>query len=775
MLRRILYSLLAIVLGGLAAAAWYVYDKGFTKKWRGFVAEEFRKQGIEVSFPRLTLDPFRGLVAQDVKVFDARDRRRTLAVIDQIILGINYANALRGETFLDTLDLRDTSLSLPLDPANPRGPKVEITRLNARLYLPPQQVYLASMEAEIHGLRVQASGRLIHPQAFRPKREQAGSSGELAARILEGLKAVKPDGDKPVLSVDFTGDLEKPDELFVSARLRGAKLRSKGYRLHRLELDATWRDGVAELQRLYAKDARGELEAAGILDPARREASLRLRSSLDFQELARAFQFSPPPLGELVFYDPPSVELRADATFGELPRIRTQGHVALGKFAYKSVVFENLSADAVWDGERWSVRGARLVHRTGEVTGDAIQLPEDFRAKLRSGINPRVLLPLLSGKAAEWFSQFEFTDAPAITVELRGKRPSFDECTATAELALGRTSYRGVPAQRLSATARFADRVLTLAPFQVERAEGSGSGSVAFDFKSHEVRLEKIRANVHPQEVITWIDRDLLKHVAPYRFGRRPPEVFLDGLVHTRRGKTTQLAIDVRAPGGLDYTFLKKNLHFPQASGKLAFTHAQLRISDLNAGLFHGKLRGEVEVSLQKNKPGYRALLEAEDIDFPSLTKLYFDYDTSKGKLNGDYRFSGHGGDARTMQGSGQLSVTDGNVFAIPFLGPFSGILNSIVPGMGSDEARKASARFAIRDGIIATDDFVIEGTGFSMFGNGRLHFLDDRIDFDMRLNARGLPGVLLFPMSKLFEYTSDGKLSKPVWRLKALPRAGAN
>jgi hypothetical protein len=63
------------------------------------------------------------------------------------------------------------------------------------------------------------------------------------------------------------------------------------------------------------------------------------------------------------------------------------------------------------------------------------------------------------------------------------------------------------------------------------------------------------------------------------------------------------------------------------------------------------------------------------------------------------------------------------------------------------------------------------EGAGFSMIGGGQLFYLDDRMDFDMRINAQGLPGVLLFPVSKLFEYTSDGKLSKPEWRPKVVPR----
>ena len=68
-------------------------------------------------------------------------------------------------------------------------------------------------------------------------------------------------------------------------------------------------------------------------------------------------------------------------------------------------------------------------------------------------------------------------------------------------------------------------------------------------------------------------------------------------------------------------------------------------------------------------------------------------------------------------------------------------------------------------------DDLVVQGKGFSMIGNGKLFFLDDRMDFNVRINAQGLPGVLLFPVSKLFEYNADQKLSKPVWRPRIVPR----
>ena len=110
--------------------------------------------------------------------------------------------------------------------------------------------------------------------------------------------------------------------------------------------------------------------------------------------------------------------------------------------------------------------------------------------------------------------------------------------------------------------------------------------------------------------------------------------------------------------------------------------------------------------------------------------------------------------------------MTDGDVFALPIFGPLSGIFNSILPGAGYSIARKANAGFTIKDGIIHTDDFEAAGKLFSMLGHGDIHFLDDKLNFEIRLNMNG-PGVLLTPMYKLFEYVGEGSLKKPDWHPK--------
>jgi len=457
------------------------------------------------------------------------------------------------------------------------------------------------------------------------------------------------------------------------------------------------------------------------------------------------------------------------AAFGASPEMQATGRFAARRIGHKSIILDRAESELVLDGDRWAARNLLLVHQTGELKGDVMLLPGDFRVRVRSTIQPDVIRPLLPGKAAEWFRQFEFIDAPEINAEVRGPSPDVDEIWANAALKLGRTKYRGVSAESATDTLRYADRQLTMDPLRVLRTEGAGEAGLTFDFARNEVYVRKARTALNPQDLVVWIDRKLVPVVTPYRFPKKPPQLAIDGLVHTKGGKTTKLAIDLQAPSGMEYTFLRRDLHFSDVTAKLVIDDERLSIDSLTGGLLGGRLRGGASISL-KELPAHRVTLLLDDLEFPALTKLYFGYDAAKGHLNGRYDFAIRGDDVRSMRGKGAITVTEGHIFSIPILGPLSGILNTIVPGMGDDEARQGSTTFTVENGVVSTQDFLVEGRGFSMMGNGQIHLLDDRMNSEVRINARGLPGVLLFPVSKLFEYSATGTISKPNWHPKVLP-----
>lgn len=426
-MRRFAWIFVAIVVAGLLAAAWYAYDKGFTRKWRAAVTSELRKRGFEVSLRRMTLEPWRGIVAKEVILYDTRDRKRILGVVDEVRLVINFADFFQGKPFLEALDLRDAHLALPLDPKNPRGARVEISKLSGRLLLPPRQLYLSWLEADLYGVHLTATGRLIRPDALKTRAANEAGAMPLAIieRIISELKVTQFEGDPPQLDLRFSGDLAEPEKLFVEAVLRGEKVRRQEYRFENIYVAVTVRDGVVAIRQLIASDALGVLHASGSYHPSTQEASVRVESGLDAQALAKAFHLAPY-LAEFVFYTPPALDLTVQANFAVDPAIHLLGHLQLGKFAYKSVVFEKLAGDFSWDGTRWSARDLRLTHRTGEIAGDVLQLPGELRSRLRNTINPKVLAPLLSGKVKEWFSRFEFIEPAPVDTGARNPAPALE-------------------------------------------------------------------------------------------------------------------------------------------------------------------------------------------------------------------------------------------------------------------------------------------------------------------------------------------------------------
>ena len=316
-----------------------------------------------------------------------------------------------------------------------------------------------------------------------------------------------------------------------------------------------------------------------------------------------------------------------------------------------------------------------------------------------------------------------------------------------------------------NARIHFADGAVNCEDLHVTRDEGTGSGNFTYDFKKHEVRVSNIRTSLYPAEAIFWIDPKTWKTVVPYKF-RRPPNVVANGVYQFRGGKNTRLEVKMDGASGMDYVFLGKTLPFDRVSARLLFTHDRLQITDVRADLLAGMLHGNADISLARNDPKYTAKLSVREINFPRLTDLYYNYKAAQGLLRGTYEFTGLGSDWRSMRGSGRVEVSNGDVFAIPIFGPLSGILNKIVPGSGYSIARDATANFKVENGIIHTDEFEAAGALFSMLGHGDIHFLDDKLDFNLRLDMKG-PGVLLTPMYKLFEYVGEGNLKKPDWHPK--------
>ncbi|HWY41598.1 MAG TPA: AsmA-like C-terminal region-containing protein [Chthoniobacterales bacterium] len=761
---------LVLTIAGTISGGWYLARKGFRGQWRSRVVEELHRRGVEASIGHLTLDPFRGLVARDARIFSYKDRNETLAFISEIALDINYAAFFHHQPFLNALDIRNAEVTLPLKA--PGGKKIEQPQLRkfyAHIYFPPEQIHISQAEGIFCGIHISATGQLIKREDYQASpplsEEEREKRWSLLRRIVAELQKFSFPGGPPSLQVKFSGDLANLEDARAEATLQGAVLKRKNYEMRDFNAAAEWSDQTLSITRCEWSDRLGGLAATANWSRQTNQGNFEARSSLDLKTLLDAADISES-LADVSFNVPPMIDVSGSANFaGTHPQIKLIGHVAAEKLAYKNLPLSDCRAEFSWDGERTWIRDIHVRHQNGELRAEVFEAPDEFRLNVNGPVAIGALRPFVSPEIQEFLGEWEFSREPVIQLAIRGKDREPENWQGDGSISLDRTRFRGQWMNSATAKIHFANGAVTYENFRVTRDEGVGTGTFVYDFANHEVRVSNIKANVRPVDVAWWIDPDLPKTVAPYKF-HQPPTITASGVYQFRGGTGTRLEINVEGPAGMDYVFLGKTLPFSKINGRLLFTNDRLQIVDLHGGLLSGNVRGSADISLAHNDQHYRANLTVDAMDFPRLTDLYWGYKTAHGELSGSYDFTGIGDNARLMQGTGKVNVANGDVFAIPVFGPLSGLLGAVIPGVGYSIARNATASFAIKGGTIHTEDLEAAGKLFSMVGHGDIHFLDDKLDFDVRVDPKG-PGILLTPVYKLFEYKGEGSLKNPDWHPK--------
>ncbi len=753
----------------LVGSGWYLARKGFGKKYREIVVQELHKRGVEASVGHLTLDPFRGLVAKDVRIYDYKHRENTIALISKVSLEINYAALFHKKPFLNALDIRNAQVRLPLGGVgrSGSGPAV-LSHFRAHIYFPPEQIYVSQADGLFCGIHISVSGQLLKRENAPPSKPISDEEWQQRLRLLDRLMTELRKfqfGAPPTLQVKFRGDLADLENGVAEATLRAKKITRGPYQCEDLHAAVEFREQRLSVNELQWKDSAGTFNASGNWSREKNEASFQARSQIDVKSLLSAFNSSL--LTDFTFNPAPTLTVSGSAAFGPgAPKIKVLGNVTAAELSYREIPASQLNANFSWDGEALLIRDVHLQSQGGQLSAEFLNAPGDFRLNIDSTVNPGGLRPFLSKEMQQFLGEWEWPRPPAVHLAIRGTDEKPQTWTGDGTISMERARFRNIWMNSGTAKVHFADGAVSYTDIKVVRNEGTGSGDFTYDFVKHEVRIGNMTTSLWPNDVVYWIDPDLTKVVSPYKF-RQPPLVTTKGVYRFGGAKGTRLDLRVEGKAGMNYLFIGKTLPFERIGANLIITDDHLQIRDLAGTLFTGAVRAEAEINLGRNDGRYHAKLDVKGMDFPRLTALYYDYKTTHGQLAGTYDFTGVGSDPRKMRGSGKLEVTNGDVFAIPVFGPLSGILNSVLSGhVGYSIARKASANFTIQDGVIHTDDFEVAGKLFSMLGHGDIHFLDDQLDFTVRMSANG-PIALLTPVYKLLEYSGDGSLKNPNWHPK--------
>jgi hypothetical protein len=411
-------------------AAYYFYHIGFGGHWRALLTKEFHSFGLEIRVRRLTLDPFRGLVAKDLEIYDRDRRQRVLAQISDLSLDINYANLFQQEPALNAVDLHDAKISIPIDPSYPKAGRIRVTGIQSRIYFFPGRIEVRQASGVIFGIHLQASGTLVNPADFTlaPSPEVAAHPEQQPRKtflrlLIEEIENLRFPEDPPKLDFTFQVDLAKPSSLRLQGgHLFADTLTRANYQLRDLDCRFSLENKRFDLQKLFIRDVHGELFATGNWNLGTGEKNFQIRSGLNLTELlANDHRF--PWTKELKFENPPEVELSGVAQPDG--HLRFLGKLDIDQFSFRNVKFQSMKAEFSKAGDSWMVSNAQLTHRSGTLSGDVLSLPGTFRMRISSTLNPTEVLPLYAPRVQRALADWEFQRPPVIQATVSGTSPEF--------------------------------------------------------------------------------------------------------------------------------------------------------------------------------------------------------------------------------------------------------------------------------------------------------------------------------------------------------------
>ena len=455
---------------------------------------------------------------------------------------------------------------------------------------------------------------------------------------------------------------------------------------------------------------------------------------------------------------------------------------------------------------------------------------EGFKYRTVMRMDPHAFLAFVPAEAGrQAIKRLEFQEHSTIFVQLEGEgaTASFADCKNAGRVELREFKYQGVEFIDLTTDIEIQGRKQVFRNVEGHPREGHGSvKEVLIDFDADIVKLTGVKAKLDPVPITSFFARKVAEHISKYRFGPRT-EVEIDGVIGMHGPKLDNYAIRFDADGAAaNYTLWERDYSIKEPTGTVTILGPQLTF-DIKGKLYGGPLsaKGHVmfgkgtrydvklkaeefrRVILGKDLPiqnlnveitsrddqspfdisgkvlggamtlrgellsqgksdSYRGELQLNGMPFQQFASVYAPGNESAGDITGHFNFSGKLNDWKALRGSGVLIILNGNLYALPVLGPLTPLLGSLLPSLIKDYnvAKEANCNFTVSDGFIVTNDFEALTSAFKLVADGRIDFINDDIDFTLQARVRGLPGLVLRPVSELLEYKGVGSLSKPSW-----------
>lgn len=773
LVRRISLILLLLL---IATAIWggvYAQRRGFSKTWREMVEAEFAIRGYYVDIGRLTLGPFQGLVAEDVRFFNDPQRRRELAFVDNVILDLDLTDVMNRDLAINTLDVKDAKLTLPISPGQRDSELLKVDRFSARLVVTENQIEVVRAQAMVAGIEVSLKGSLYRPPRNVTPAQGEATEAELAEqrtrliqirRRLDRVQRVLNEierftftpGEPPKLEITFAGDLADLAHLNAEGRLTATHFHRGAYPVRELTMSAEF-DGERQrgvLKHLHMQDNSGDLRLRGEWVLEKRVIHFNMESNADLPALASSI-WSTPKLGEVVFFSPPRIDAEGSVYVESLKRFSNRlasateaapvewpielplemaGEIRCDRFGSRGAVFDGMEAQFAIQGSRHYVRNLRLDHKSGVMFAnfmyDPSRLADRLRYQTEIKMDPRIFAPFFAREATRKFlSNWQFGAESTVYLAGLGSGPSLDPATwsTAGVIDLRRFRLNAMTFDHLESEYEAREGSHSFRNLVVERPEGNLTAEELRNLDGSRIwDVRSLRSNLDLKDLVRAVAPNWSSLIQRYQFSQ-PPETSLNGRIDgSESAPSHDFELKFASDRSATFDFLGRPLPLTSPSGTLLAKGTRWRIAAFEAEVMGGLVTATFDGNSLQPGSTYDASLAATDLGFDDLLHLYGDTERSGGGAwTGEMRISGKMGDPRSVAGEGRAELRGGNLLVMPLFAP---VFDTLSKALGSatqsgedplveKAAIGGSTTLKLKDGILTgtdlranTDDLDLKG-----------------------------------------------------------------
>jgi hypothetical protein len=765
---RVLAVLLLSLLALLGGVRWFGLPRGVAER----VQRELQAHGLHVRADRLYLDFFGRVRARHIYITktggeaqylgDPGSRFEGSVTVGKALVRFNWLSWWRGEPFLRGASISRAEVTCRLD----KNTSVRVEDVSAEVMLYPNSVEVSYLRGRWYNLKFDLAGALDLTGLEAAPAGRPLDLDRLAAsyRGIEETIAQWTAREPLVLSGRFKVPLADVSASESQFQLRGADQWWKGVKVARVDLDADYAARSCRLKGVLTL-MRGQFTVGGQWDSRTRRADVNFYSEVDLSRLAGAVpEGAARALAALRFEQLPvnqgTLHLDWEQGFGFVLRAKS----AWRDFFIGGQKFDSFASSFSYDGRRVMVTGFDLRGPAGTVAAELFYDGErKVQGRADCAVDPRAFRALFGEGAQPFFDSLDFKSPPVINATLG---LSDGGLAVGGRVSAADFAYKGVRVLRASSEFDFRNHELHLVKLHLKRAEGEGSGEIWDNFKTRQVRVKGVRGTLNVQDVALILGNKMAEYMRPYQFVDTPT-FFIDGLFDLDDGAAeprTDMKARLVSNQGAHYVFMQRKLLLSGVDLNIAVRGRKMALTaNRPLAVFGGQLDGVLNVLLVE-KTGYDTQLRFTDNDFAAVMKTFFNNGKVTGRLEGNLNLRGEFDDMRSMKGDGVLKVHNGELYNIPFLGGLSELLNAVIPDMGYAKASDAESKLAVGEGVIKIQQLGIKSMFFVLIGEGSYDFINDKMDLNVRANVKGLPGLLLFPVSKMFEYHGTGPITGTKW-----------